>query len=399
VLVADRQAGVRATIQGFATGAYRFEVYRSSNGQQATMREVCLLGRPDWPGDQIREVIRVAATTEHAVTWARDLVNTPARDLTPAQLADRALGMAEACALRAKVWCREELEAGQFGGILGVSAGSRHEPRLVELRYDPPGGARRVIGLAGKGITFDSGGLALKKCDDMFEMKSDMAGAAAVLATMRVIADLKPAEVGVVAAVPLAENMPGSGAIRPGDVLRHRNGATTEVSDPDAEGRLVLADALAYLVEQQPDAIIDAATLTYSCIAALGLEITAGIGNDAALLAAVKAAGEAVGEPVWELPLWRRYRRQLDSDVADLRNEAKEDLAGAIVAALFMESFVGETPWVHLDIGGTAFLDEATDDVPAGGTGVLVRTFVHLLTGPADGSGSAAQLLEKERVP
>jgi leucyl aminopeptidase len=239
-----------------------------------------------------------------------------------------------------------------------------------------------VIGLAGKGVTFDAGGLALKTVKDMLEMKSDMAGAAAVLAAMQVLALLQPPGVSAIAVIPAVENLPGCNAIRPGDVLRHRNGATTEVVDPDCEGRLILADALTYLVEQQATGIIDAATLTYSTIAALGPDITAAVGNDAALMGAVRAAGEAMGEPIWELPLWRGYRSQLDSDIADLRNEGRDDVAGAIVAALFLDSFVGRTPWVHLDIGGTAYREKDSAETVAGGTGVLVRTLARLLTSP-----------------
>jgi leucyl aminopeptidase len=356
---------------------------------------VCLLGKPEWREPEIRDLIDRTAGVERAIAWARDLVNTPAGDLTPEELARRAQEMATDRRLSVRIWDESDLREGGFAGILGVGAGSRHPPRMIELRYEPPAGAwRELIGLAGKGVTFDAGGLALKKPKDMLGMKSDMAGAAAVLATMRVVAEQAPRDVAVVAVIPAAENMPGGSAMRPGDVLRYRNGVTAEVVDPDAEGRLLLADALIHLAGSRPAAIVDVATLTYSTVAALGEEITAGVGNDRALLESIVAAGEAVGEPIWELPLWRRYRSQLDSHVADLRNDGKEDVAGVIVAALFLEEFVGGIPWVHLDIGGTAFLDEPRDGMAAGGTGVPTRTLIRLVS---KGSGTTTAIAT-ERV-
>lgn len=374
----DVEAGLRATVEGLCAGGYRFRPYGEGGRSTPAARTVQLLVAESRPVlvDQVAQV----AAVERAVAWSRDLVNIPAGFLTPADLAEHARRMAEDSGLAVRIWDDAALRKGGFGGILGVGSGSRHESRLIDLRYVPPSGtAERVIGLSGKGVTFDSGGLALKKVGDMLEMKSDMAGAACVMATMRAIAELAPDGVEVVAAVPSAENMPGSHAVRPGDVLTHRNGLTTEVVDPDCEGRLILADALAYLAEQRPTAVLDTATLTYACIAALGTEVTAAVGNDRALMDAVCRAGAAVGEPVWELPLWQPYRRQLESPVADQRNEGRDDIAGAIVPALFLEGFVGGTPWVHLDTGGTAFLEEPADDLAAGGTGVLVRTLCRLL--------------------
>jgi leucyl aminopeptidase len=380
----DGEAGtaVRATIEGFSAGAYRFRPYATTTDVDPAshLTTVQLLGRPDWAEVDLASVMQQADVTEHAVAWARDLVNLPAADLTPDRLADQAREMAAELPLTVRIWDEDEMQEGGFGGILGVGSGSRHESRLIELRYEPASGnAQQVIALTGKGITFDSGGLFLKKSEDMLEMKSDTAGAATVLAAMRVIGSLAPDDVAVIAAIPAAENMPGCDAVRPGDVLRHRNGLTTEVVDPDCEGRLVLADSLALLTESAPASIIDVATLTYACITALGTQITAGIGNSRELMNQVATAGQEVGEPVWELPLWHPYTSQLDSTVADQRNEGKDDSAGAIVAALFLERFVGEIAWVHLDIGGTAFTEEDADNLAAGGTGVMVRTLVRLI--------------------
>jgi leucyl aminopeptidase len=371
------ELAVRATIEGFSTGIYRFAAYRTTDGASdgRTPERIALLGRPEWAEPEIRMAVDAAAA------WAKTLVDTPAAELTPARLAERASEMAGRHGLGLRVLDEVDLAEGGFGGILGVGAASAHPPRLIELRYRPPTGvAGTSIALTGKGVTFDAGGLALKKLSEMVGMKSDMAGAAAVLAAMRAIAELAPPDVEVLAAIPTAENMPGGSALRPGDVLRHRNGRCTEVVDPDAEGRLLLADALAYLAESRPAALVDAATLTYSCIAALGDQITAAMGNDRAVMDAILRAGEAVGEPMWELPLWQRYRTQLGSGIADSRNEGEEGVAGAIVAGLFLEPFVSGIPWVHLDIGGSGYRDEPSEPLPAGATGVPTRTLVRFVT-------------------
>jgi leucyl aminopeptidase len=308
-----------------------------------------------------------------AVTWARDLVNTPAGDLAPDGIAKAARAMAHEVGLTCKVWTEAQLIQGGFGGILGVGKGSLNPPRLIELRY--AGGGRSVpIAFSGKGIAFDSGGLSLKDPAGMETMKDDMGGAASILAAMKAIALLKP-KVNVIAAIPCAENLPSGSAQKPGDVIRHRGGKTSEVLNTDAEGRLVLADALAYLSEQHPSCIIDTATLTGACMVALGTDITGAFSNDDALAQDVLAAGAAVGEPVWQLPLHPDYRQLIDSKVADIKNIGKRH-GGAITAAWFLAEFVGDVPWVHLDIAGPAFSENGNDLGPAGGTGVPVRTLV-----------------------
>ncbi len=242
-----------------------------------------------------------------AVAWARDLVNIPAGDLPPAALAEAAEGMADEVGLECRVWDESELEEGGFGGILGVGQGSIHPPRLIELRY--AGGGKSVpLAFTGKGITFDSGGLSIKPADGMETMKDDMGGAASILATMKAIARLKP-KVNVIAAIPCSENMPSGSAQKPGDVIRHYGGTTSEVLNTDAEGRLVLADALAFLAEKGPRVIVDTATLTGACMVALGTDITGAMGNDDATARDLIRAGAAVGEPVWQLPLHPDYRK------------------------------------------------------------------------------------------
>jgi leucyl aminopeptidase len=247
---------------------------------------------------------------------------------------------------------------------------------MIELRYTGAG-RRTPIALTGKGVAFDSGGLSLKDPAGMETMKCDMGGAASILATMRVLALLKP-KVNVIAAIPSSENMPSGSAQRPGDVIHHRGGKTSEVLNTDAEGRLILADALAYLVEQRPSCVIDTATLTGACMVALGTDITGAFGNDDALAQELVAAGTEVGEPIWQMPLWADYRTLIDSKVADVKNIGKR-YGGAITAALFLAEFVGDTPWVHLDIAGPAFLEGAHDLGPAGATGVPVRALVRFV--------------------
>jgi len=308
----------------------------------------------------------------------RDLVNTPPSDKRPPELAERVRTEAEAAGLAVRVFDEAALVEGGFGGILGVGQGSAVEPRLVELTYEPDGGERHVV-LVGKGITFDTGGLSLKPSESMAGMKADMAGAATVLGVMVALRDL-----GVTAKVTgllaIAENMPGGDAIRVSDVLTHRDGQTVEVMNTDAEGRLVLADALAYATESEPDVMIDLATLTGAQIVALGEEVTAVLSDDEALVEELRGAAGRTGEYLWPLPLHAPYAEHLKSEVADHKNIGKRGVAGTIIAGLFLKAFVGDTRWAHLDIAGPAFTDDGDDYLLAkGGTGVMVRTLLDWL--------------------
>ena len=375
---------VQATVEGLLLGAYRFDRYRTKRNDDAppAMKKVTILGGPRSDAKAAKQSMSRGQVLAEAVTWARDLVNIPAIDLPPDGIAKEAQRMAKAAGLQVKVWGKAELERGGFGGILGVGAGSANPPRFIELRYKGGGAAAPTIGLTGKGISFDSGGLSLKDAKNMEWMKSDMGGAASILGAMQAIAKLKP-KVNVVAAIPSAENMPSGSAIRPGDVLHHRGGKTSEVLNTDAEGRLVLADALAWLAEQKPAAIIDTATLTGACMVALGDQITGAFGNDRTLTREILDAGEAVGEPVWELPLWQDYHPHIESKVADIQNVGKR-WGGAITAALFLEEFVDGIPWVHMDIAGPAFAESPGDYWGLGGTGVPVRTLVEFVSRRAE---------------
>jgi leucyl aminopeptidase len=307
-------------------------------------------------------------------------VNTPSLDATPDVLAKEAQKMAKAAGLTVKVWTKSDLKRGGFGGILGVGSGSANEPRLVELTYRGAGNAQ-PIAVTGKGITFDSGGLSLKQPDWMETMKGDMAAGAATLAVMRAVAELKP-KLNVIAAIPFAENMPGGSAIRPGDVLKHRGGKTSEVLNTDAEGRLVLADSLAFLAERKPRLIIDSATLTGAAMIALGADLWAVMGTDDGLISDLLAAGEAAGEPGWKLPLWEGYRKKLESSVADVKNIG-DRYGGAITAGLFLREFVGDVPWAHMDVAGPAFVDGASEWWPKGATGSPVRTLLRYIEAQA----------------
>lgn len=369
------EAAIGAFVEGLLLGSYRFDRYKASGGEDPALRRLTVLGSGRWDKRKATAAIREAEVLAESAAWARDLVNTPAIDATPDFLAKEARKMARDAGLKVKVWTKSQLESGGFGGILGVGAGSRNEPRLIELTYE--GGSGAPIALSGKGVTFDSGGLSLKDSKGMEWMKADMAGAASVLAAMRAIGKLKP-KANVVAAIPSAENMPGGGAIRPGDVLTHRGGKTTEVLNTDAEGRLILADALALLAEKEPRLIVDTATLTGACVVALGQQLWGVMGNDDDLIEDLLTAGEDAGEPGWQLPLWDGYRDQLKSTVADIKNIG-DRWGGAINAALFLSEFVGDTPWAHVDIAGVAFAQSGGDYWGKGGTGIPVRTLVRFV--------------------
>jgi leucyl aminopeptidase len=367
---------VQAAVEGIVLGTYRFDRYKTAGSETKALTRITVLGSARADAKEARDAVKRGQVVAEAVCWARDLVNTPAGDMPPAEIAREAQKMAREVGLRCKIWGKPELEKGGFGGILGVGAGSVNPPRLIELWYKGAG-TETPIALTGKGIAFDSGGLSIKDAKGMETMKCDMGGAASILATMRVIAILKP-KINVIAAIPSSENMPSGSATKPGDVLTHRGGTTSEVLNTDAEGRLVLADALAYLAEKKPKVIIDTATLTGACMIALGDQITGAMGNDDALFRDIGVAGDAVGETMWQLPLYGDYRRLIDSTVADVKNIG-ERYGGAISAAWFLAEFVGDTPWIHLDIAGPAWADKVSDLGPKGGTGVPVRTLVRYL--------------------
>jgi leucyl aminopeptidase len=305
-------------------------------------------------------------------------VNTPAGDLSPRRFGEIAIDLAGSSGIEIDVLNEEAIAVEGLGGLLGVAAGSVEPPRFIRLRYVPEGGSPVAVALVGKGITFDSGGLSLKPPGSMMTMKTDMGGAAAVLGAFCAFAGLGVA-VEVRGYLAVTENMPSGSATRPGDVLRIRNGKTIEVLNTDAEGRLVLADALSLALEERPDAIVDLATLTGACIAALGNKIAGVLGNDDRLIAAVCAAGRRAGEPMWPLPLPAGYRSHIESEIADMKNMGVNGQAGALSAGLLLQEFVGDAPWVHLDIAGPVRSEEDRGYHRKGATGFGVRTLIELV--------------------
>jgi leucyl aminopeptidase len=377
-LPARDAAETEAVALGALLGGYVFGRY---TGKQAET-ELILLGN----GDQGAAAAAVRAQVlAEAMTLARDLINTGPSDLFPATFAAEAERVAGASGLDIEVLDERALAEGGYGGITGVGQGSVHPPRLVRVAYTHPGAAKTVV-LAGKGITFDSGGLSLKPPKSMETMKSDMSGAAAVLAAVAAIAKLGPA-VNVVGYLPLAENMPGGMAQRPSDVISMYDGQTVEVLNTDAEGRLVLADALARSGADSPDLLIDVATLTGAQLVALGPRIMGVMANDDAVRDGVVDAARRAGEPAWPMPLPEELRKGLDSAVADIANVTPDRNGGMLVGGLFLREFVPDgVRWAHLDIAGPAFHEgEPYGYTPKGGTGAAVRCLVQVALDVADG--------------
>jgi leucyl aminopeptidase len=363
---------------GALLGGYSFRRYRSKPDPGLAL--ILIAG-----DSQSAQAVHRAQVLADAVNLVRDLVNTGPSDLVPEALAATTQQVAKAAGITVQVLDEQALADGGYGGILGVGQGSSHPPRLVRLEYAPPG-AEKVLALAGKGITFDSGGLSLKPAKSMELMKSDMGGAAAVLGAMQAIAALG-LNVKVVGYMPLAENMPSGTAQRPSDVLTIHGGTTVEVLNTDAEGRLVLADALAASAEDSPDVLVDIATLTGAQVVALGPRVAGVMANDDALRDAVVDAARRAGEPMWPMPLPEELRKGLDSQVADLANVAPDRNGGMLVAGLFLREFVPEgVRWAHLDIAGPAFNEGSPHGyTPKGGTGAAVRALVQLAEDIADG--------------
>jgi leucyl aminopeptidase len=389
-LPADPAGAVRAVTEGALLAAYRFDKYKKAKPDGAkpaaelaalAMVAAGATGRGSGGRAGLAGALAAGQARATATNLARDLSNEPANALHPADLAAAARRLLAGKGVTVKVKDEKELAKEGFGGIIGVGQGAEHPPRLVELRYRPAlsrsrGAAGEVV-LIGKGITFDSGGLSLKPADSMKTMKTDMSGAAAVLAAMSVLAELD-VKVGVTGYLASAENMPSGSATRPGDVLTMKNGKTVEVLNTDAEGRLVMADALALGAEAKPDAIIDVATLTGACAVALGNRYTGLMANDDALAAELLDAAAEAGEPTWRLPLPPEYHKDIESDLADLKNVG-DRYGGALVAGLFLQEFVDGRPWVHLDIAGPARAESEDGYLGKGSTGVSVRTLLSWL--------------------
>lgn len=372
----SRAETAAALVEGLRLSDYRFDKYKSKPAPKAPL-PVSLAFKGEREAAALKKAFRDAQTVCEAVHFTRDLANEPANVMTPPALAQAAREMAKKSGLSCKVLGRAEMKKLGMGGILGVSQGSSYEPQLIVLENKAASG--RPVVLVGKGITFDTGGISIKPSGDMDKMKFDMCGAAAVLGVMKAVAELK-LPVKVVGITPVCENMPGSKAQRPGDILRISNGKTVEVLNTDAEGRLILADALSYAKRYEPKAMVDIATLTGACAATFGEMASGLMGTDPDLVAQIERAGEKTGERCWELPLWDEYSELIRATYADIQNISKKN-AGTITAGLFLKEFAEHTrSWAHLDIAGTAWNGGGPKPLsPIGATGVGVRLLVELV--------------------
>jgi leucyl aminopeptidase len=370
----ELEASTEAIAEGAPLGLYSFTKYKKPEYED--IQEILIVVREKEKVPILKSAIDKGKLVAEATNMARDMVNEPANYMTPTQMAEAAKGIAGKYNLEFKVFDREDMEAMGMGALLGVAKGSNQPPKLITLAYKGDERSEKAIGFLGKGITFDSGGISIKASEGMDEMKDDMAGAAAVMTAVGAIAQLKP-KINVTAIIPATENLPSGTALKPGDVLKAMNGKTIEVISTDAEGRLILADALGYAQKLGLSPLIDLATLTGACRVALGTLYSGLFGNDQDLVDKVLKAAERTGERMWQMPMPEEYKEQNKSEIADVKNTGNR-YGGAITAALFLAEFVANIPWVHIDIAGTAFSAKESGYVVKGATGVGVRILVEL---------------------
>jgi len=374
----------QAAAEAAYLGGYNYQKHLTKEAEYGELKSLAVASEVKLDKDDFEKGAKKGEIVAQAVALARDMANEPSNHMTPQDMADIAEKVAKDSGLKIEVLERKDMEKLGMGGLLGVSQASfeKHPPKLIVIRYKGNDGDDWDLALIGKGLTFDTGGISIKPADKMEDMKFDMSGGAATIAAMGAIGKLK-IKLNVIAAVPATENMPGGGAYKPGDVLKMFTGKTVEVISTDAEGRLILADALGYInKEAKPKAIVDMATLTGACVIALGNITTAAITNNQPLLDKVIKAGAPAGERIWQLPAYDDYKEQYKSDYADFKNVGGRP-AGTITAGLFLGEFVGDTPWVHLDIAGTAYGEKERGHITKGGSGVPVATLVNLAEGLA----------------
>ena len=373
----DGRDCAQAIAEGVVMGLYRFDKYKSNAGDGGGLDELAIVEYDGARVGAMQAGVDEGVVIGDAVNLCRDMANAPANGMTPSDMAERALEVAEECGMGIEVFERARMRELGMGALLGVAQGSAEPPKFIVLRYEgDAGNPNNNIGLLGKGITFDSGGLDIKSAAGMSTMKGDMAGGAAVIGAMRAIGQLKP-RINVTGIVAATENMPSGTAQRPGDVVRAMNGKTIEIDNTDAEGRLVLADAMAYARSVGIGRLVDVATLTGAVRVALGDKCMGAFGNDEAFTGAVVAAGNAVGERAWPMPMFDEYKAQYKSDIADIKNTGGSG-GGAIIGALIIGEFSGGAPWVHLDIAGVARAGSTKGSAVKGATGAPVRTLVRL---------------------
>jgi leucyl aminopeptidase len=364
-------------VTGLMLGVYEFNEFKTVEREKIKeIGEVILLGETDEEIKSVGEGLRIGKIISEAVYMTRDLVNGPSNRITPAVLAEKAQHIGKNHDMEVQVLEVSQAEAMGMGAFVAVAKGSQEPGKFITLEYNK-GKGLDTIALIGKGITFDSGGLSIKPSDKMEQMKDDMSGAAAVLAIVQIASELH-LPLHLIGIIPATENLPSGKAYKPGDVLKTLSGQTVEVISTDAEGRLILSDALTYSLRYQPKGVIDLATLTGAVVIALGDYVIGLFGNDESLLKRVEEASTKTGEKVWRLPLWDEYFDYLKSDVADFRNVGTRS-AGAIIGGIFLSRFVKKTPWVHLDIAGPAYVEKERPYTPKGGTGVGVRLVVQML--------------------
>ena len=368
------EAAARATMESSILALYRYEQFKEATKSHHEVSSFTVVEQDAGRAQQFEQLAKLVSETCAAVIKVRDLSVGPGNFVTPTYLGDTAREVAEKYGLEITIWGKDELRAHGMNAILAVNAGSAQPPVFVAMKYTAAG-ARKTLAVVGKGITFDSGGISIKGADGMEYMRHDMTGAATVIGFLQLAAAGK-LPVNVVGVFAATENLPSGTAYKPGDVFKAYNGKTMEIVNTDAEGRVILSDSLAYAVEQKPDAIIDFATLTGACQIALGDHATGLMSNNQALADQVLAAGERSGDRCWQLPLWKVYGEQIKTSMADVRNTGGRR-AGAITAGLFLKEFVGDVPWVHLDIAGTAW-DTGREYVGKGPTGYGVRLLIDL---------------------
>jgi leucyl aminopeptidase len=371
----DPAACAQAIAEGTVLGLYRFDAHKKAEEDAAELKALTIVEHDQAKINALTQAAERGTTVAQAANFARDLANEPANVLTPTEFAARAEAMAQKEGLGCRILDREECEQMGMASYLGVARGSAQPPKFIVLTYQG-GGDAKPLGLIGKGITFDTGGISIKPAQGMEEMKGDMSGGACVIAAMQAIARLKP-KLNVTALVPATENMPGGNATKPGDVLRAMNGKTIEVINTDAEGRLILADALSYAVKLDLSPLVDVATLTGAMSIALG-DVAYGVfSNDDAFAAKVEQAAREAGERSWQMPMFPEYREAIKSNVADMKNSGGRN-AGSIFAAFFLKEFIDDRPWAHLDIAGVDFFDKEKGVLVKGSSGIPVRTLVQL---------------------
>jgi leucyl aminopeptidase len=379
--VIEPEDSAQAITEGALLGLYSFTKYKKS--EYGNINEILIVVREEEIVPILEPAIGKGKLIAEAVNLARDMGNEPANYMTPSQMAEIAQEIASKHDLEIKIFNREDMEAIGMGALLGVAKGSNQPPKLIILSYRGDEGSEKTLGFLGKGITFDSGGISIKPSDGMADMKNDMAGAAAVMTALVAIAQLKP-KINVTAIIPTTENLPSGSALKPGDVLKAMNGKTIEVISTDAEGRLILADALSYARKLELSPLIDLATLTGACRVALGMLYSGLFGNDKDLINEVLGAAQRTGEKMWHMPMPNEYKEQIKSDIADIKNTGNR-YGGAITAALFLAEFADNTPWVHIDIAGPRLSNKESGYIVKGATGFGVRTLIELALNEAKG--------------